>query len=165
MLYWFLMLLWESGWSFQHRVISTKISKIIKIIRDSHFCTVSKRWQNANKLSSCRQLKCGLLRGFRHEVRSSGTDSLSLLLTQSLTQASPVLWSQWSLWSHWSLFPVFSVMEDDSPATSINGLQQHTEISAESELPRRSDVKVYKEFCDFYVRSWVCRCIFTEIYS
>lgn len=37
------------------------------------------------------------------------------------------------------------IMEEESPARSINGLQ-------DAEIPKRSDVKVYKEFCDFYVR-------------
>ncbi|XP_026128500.1 LIM and senescent cell antigen-like-containing domain protein 2 [Carassius auratus] len=37
------------------------------------------------------------------------------------------------------------IMEEDSPERSINGLQ-------DTEIPKRSDVKVYKEFCDFYVR-------------
>lgn len=41
------------------------------------------------------------------------------------------------------------IMEEESPARSINGLQ-------DAEIPKRSDIKVYKEFCDFYVRLSVC---------
>lgn len=47
------------------------------------------------------------------------------------------------------------IMEVETPARNSNGLRD-AEICAEPEIPKRSDVKVYKEFCDFYVRLWVC---------
>jgi len=110
-------------------------------------------------------------------LSDSGLSGLRRLVSQWFLSGLPGLsvvsqWSQWSpsglsglsvlsdsglsglpVVSQWSQTVGLSVMEDSYPATSIDSLQPHTEISAESELPRRSDVKVYKEFCDFYVRS------------
>lgn len=76
----------------------------------------------------------------------SRRDALSLLLTRSESVTAAAL-------THKSdQFASVIIMEVESSARNLNGLQEETEICEGPEVPKRSDVKVYKEFCDFYVR-------------